>query len=63
MCQISAVVEHDGKFDLIKENVTRLDVLTQGVRISTLFEGTMELTDMTIDHIDFLAGKVFLQKQ
>jgi predicted RNA-binding protein len=62
MCQMSAVVEHDGKVELVKENVTRLDVLTKGIRISTLFEGVTELTDMTIHHIDFLAGKVFLKK-
>lgn len=63
MCQMSAVVEHDGKVELIKENVTRLDVLSKGVRISTLFEGAIELSDMALHHIDFLAGKVFLQKE
>ena len=63
MCQMSAVVERDGTAELVKENITRLDVLTTGVRISTLFEGPTELVGMTIHHIDFLTGKVFLQKQ
>ena len=63
MCQMSAVVERDGKVELVKENITRLDVLEKGVRISTLFEGPAELVGMTIHHIDFLTGKVFLQKQ
>jgi len=63
MCQMSAVVERDGKVELVKENITRLDVLSTGIRISTLFEGPTELVGMTIHHIDFLTGKVFLQKQ
>ena len=62
MCQMSAVLEHDGEFELIKENITRLDVLTKGVKIGTLFEGETEFTDMSIHHIDFMAGKVFLKK-
>ena len=62
MCQMSAVVECEGKLELIKENITRLDMLATGVKISTLFEEPTELIDMTIHHIDFLKGKVFLQK-
>ncbi|MDR3631233.1 MAG: CooT family nickel-binding protein [Desulfocapsaceae bacterium] len=63
MCQMSAVIEHDGKTELVKENITRLDVLAKGVRISTLFEGPTELSDLAIHYIDFLTGKVFLQRQ
>lgn len=63
MCQMSAVVEHDGKVELVKENITRLDVIAKGVKISTLFEVPTELIGMAIHHIDFLTGKVFLQKQ
>jgi predicted RNA-binding protein len=59
---MSAVMEHDGKIELIMENITRLDVLTQGVKMSSLFEGETEFTDMTVHHIDFLGGKVFLEK-
>jgi predicted RNA-binding protein len=63
MCQMSAVVEREGKVETLKENVTRLEVLAAGVKISTLFEGSMEIKGMTIHHIDFLSGKVFLQEQ
>lgn len=62
MCQMSAVLEHDGEIELIKENITKLDVLAKGVKIVTLFEGETEFTDMSIHHIDFMAGKVFLTK-
>ena len=63
MCQMSAVVEHEGKSEVIMDNITRLDVLGRGVRIRTLFEGPTELDGMAIHHIDFLTGKVFLQRQ
>ena len=63
MCQMSAVFEHEGKVELVKENIIRLDMLPTGVRISTLFEGPTEIVGMGVHHIDFLNGKVFLQKQ
>jgi predicted RNA-binding protein len=63
MCQMSAVVEHDGETELIRENITRLDVLAKGIRISSLFEGSAEFENMVIHHIDFLNGKVFLARQ
>ena len=62
MCQMSAVLEHDGGIELIKENITRLDVLAKGIKIGTLFEGETEFTEMSIHHIDFMSGKVFLKK-
>lgn len=63
MCQMSAVLEHDGRVETVKENITRLDVLAKGVKISTFFEEPIELTGMVVHHIDFLKGKIFLQKQ
>jgi predicted RNA-binding protein len=63
MCQMSAVVENDGKIELVKENITRMDVVAKGVKISTLFEEPMELPGLAIHYIDFLAGKVILHKQ
>jgi predicted RNA-binding protein len=63
MCQMSAVMECNGKVELLKENITRLDVIAKGVRISTLFEEPTELIGLAVHHIDFLTGKVFLQQQ
>lgn len=60
MCQISVVVERDGNEEKILENVTRLDVTTQGVRLSTLFEDPQEVNNVSIQYIDFLGGKVVL---
>jgi predicted RNA-binding protein len=42
------------------ENVTRLEVLEQGIAVGTLFEGSREIDGAALRHIDFLAGKVYL---
>lgn len=60
MCQISVVVEQEGQEEKILDNVTRLDVVEDGVVLSTFFEEPQEVKDVTILRIDFLGGKVFL---
>lgn len=61
MCQMSVVVEKDGQEELLGENVTGLEVKGDGLVITTLFEGSKELQDLTIGRIDFSGGKVYLQ--
>lgn len=60
MCQMRVVVEKEGKEEVMVENVTRLDVLKQGIAVATLFEGSREIDGAALRHIDFLAGKVYL---
>ena len=61
MCQTSVVLEkEDGAEELLLENVTSLEVLDEGVRISTLFEGSREYQNVGIRRIDFSGGKVYL---
>lgn len=61
MCQTSVVLEkEDGAEELLLENVTSLEVLNDGLRISTLFEGSREYQDVAIRRIDFSGGKVYL---
>ncbi len=60
MCQISVVVEREGEEEKILDNVTRLDVVEDGVVLSTLFEEPKEVRDVVISRIDFLGGKVSL---
>ena len=60
MCQISVVVEREGKEEKVLDNVTRLDVVEDGVVLSTLFEEPKEVKNVTISRIDFLGGKVSL---
>jgi predicted RNA-binding protein len=64
MCQTSALMEKDGGQELLLENITNLEVLSDSLQITTLFEGTKLWPGVAIRRIDFSAGKVYLyQKQ
>ena len=63
MCQMSVYVENDGKEELLKENVTKMEIVGGGVRLSTLFEGAADFNDMVLQHVDFSAGRAVLIKQ
>ena len=63
MCEIRVVLEQDGAEELLMQNVTRLEVLESSVAITSLFEGSREIPNSVVRNIDFLAGKVFLQKR
>jgi len=56
------MMEKTGGDELLLENVTSLEVLENGLRVSSLFEGSREFPDTAIRRIDFTAGKVFLYK-
>lgn len=60
MCQMRVVMEKDGKEELLLENVTSIEILEKAVAVTTLFEGSREISDAVVRHMDFLSGKVFL---
>ena len=60
MCQISVVVEREGSLETLMDNVTRLEVEDCGVVLTSFFEEPKRIADVSISHIDFLGGKVFL---
>lgn len=62
MCQISVVIERDGVEELVMEDVTNLIVDSDSLQISTLFEGPKSVEQVVIRSIDFMAGKVMLEK-
>jgi len=62
MCQMSVLMEKDGGEELLLENVTTLEVLDNGLKISTLFEGSKELPGAVLRRIDFAGGKVYLSQ-
>jgi len=62
MCQISVVIERDGVEELVMEDVTNLVVDFDSLQISTLFEGPKSVEQVVIRSIDFMAGKVMLEK-
>ncbi len=62
MCQISVVIERDGVEELVMEDVTNLVIDSDSLQISTLFEGPKSVEQVVIRSIDFIAGKVMLEK-
>ena len=63
MCQVSLFVSKGSTEELIKENITQLELIEGGVRVKTLFEGIAEMANTTLKHIDFSAGKILLETQ
>ncbi len=56
MCQMSIVLERDGQQEKIMENVTTLEVTSEGIILSTLFEEPRVLPSTRIKKIDFMGG-------
>ncbi len=63
MCQTNVLMVRNSEEELLLENVTKLEVLDDGLKITSLFEGTKELTGVAIRSIDFAGGKVYLQQK
>ncbi len=62
MCQMSVLVREANKDELVMESVTRLEVKEGGVEVSTFFEEPKFVPGVQVEGIDFLGGKVFLEK-
>ena len=63
MCQMNVVLEHDGRQEKIMENVTRLEVNSEGVLVSAFFEEPKLVKSAWVKNIDFLGGTVTLDKK
>ncbi|MBU4033728.1 MAG: CooT family nickel-binding protein [Proteobacteria bacterium] len=62
MCQMSIVLEHDGKEEMIQESATLLEVTKDGLMVSALFEEPKLIRNASVRAIDFLHGKVTVTK-
>lgn len=62
MCQIRAVVERNDEQEMVMEAVTALDVVEDGVILSTYFEEPKKISGVFIQKIDFLGGKLVLRE-
>ena len=60
MCQMSVVLNKDGKQEKIMDAIARLEVTTEGIVINALFEKPMTILGGKIKEIDFLDGVVVL---
>ncbi len=59
---MSVLVHGPEEDELVMESVTRLGVRDGGVEVETFFEEPKFVADVTVVSIDFLGGKVFLEK-
>ncbi len=62
MCQMSVLVLEGTNEELVMESVTRLEVKDNGVEVSTFFEEPKFVQGVRVQEIDFLGGKVFLER-
>jgi len=62
MCQMSVLVKGPEREELVMESVTRLEVRDNGVEVSTFFEEPRFVSDVEVQSIDFLGGKVLLKQ-
>lgn len=61
MCQINVLLKKkDAEEEIIMEQVTRLEVLPESIRIASLFEEPKLVPGVAILEIDFLGGTVTL---
>lgn len=60
MCQMSVVLDRDGKRERIMDAVARLEVTDGGVIINALFEAPITVPGASVREIDFLDGVVVL---
>ena len=61
MCQMKIMMDKEGQQELVMEDVANLEVVEEGIMISTLFEETKLIPGVAIKTIDFLSGKAMLQ--
>lgn len=57
------MMDKEGQQELVMEDVAQLEVVEDGIRISTLFEEPKLVSGVEIKNIDFLSGKAMLQKK
>lgn len=60
MCQMSVVLNKDGKQEKIMDAIARLEVTSDGLVINALFEAPMTIQGGKIKEINFLDGVVVL---
>ena len=60
MCQMTVLLDLDGRQEKIMENVTQLETTSEGVQVSALFEEPKLIPKAQVIKIDFMDGKVIL---
>ncbi len=63
MCQMKIMLDKEGQQELVMEDVAQLEIVEEGIKISTLFEEPKLIPGVVIKTIDFLSGKAMLQEK
>ena len=60
MCQMNVLLEKGDTPEIVMENVSQLEVTSDGIKVTTLFEEPKVIANVQVTKIDFMNGKVFL---
>ena len=63
MCQMNVVLKNNDRQENIMENVTQLEVTSEGVLVSAFFEDPKLVKSARVKSIDFLGGTVTLDNE
>lgn len=63
MCQMKVMLDKEGQQELVMEDVTKLKVTEDGVRVSTFFEEPKTVSGVAVNTIDFTSGILILQSK
>ncbi len=63
MCQMSVVLDKNGQQEKVMDDVTRLEVTSEGVLLSTFFESDKLVPSAKIREVDFTSTTVTLEPE
>ena len=61
MCQMNVMMDKEGQQELVMEDVTQLDVVEGGIKISTFFDEPKLIPGAVVKTIDFISGTTVLE--
>ena len=61
MCQMKVMLDKEGQQELVMEDVAHLEVVEEGIRVSTFFEEPKTVSGVVVKTIDFISGTLILQ--
>ena len=63
MCQMKVMLDKEGQQELVMEDVTKLEVTEDGIRVSTFFEEPKTVPGVAVKIIDFTSGTLTLHSK
>ncbi len=60
---MKVMLDKEGQQELVMEDVTKLEVVEDGITVSTLFEEPKTVSGAAVNTIDFTSGILILQSK